>query len=152
LASATAPSAFPTLQSDEIVTQRATGTFEVKLLPLGIASAGDPPPYGRMSIDKQFSGDLEGTSAGEMLSAMSSVKGSAGYVAIEKVNGTLHGRRGTFVLQHSATMNRGAPSLSVTVIPDSGTEELTGLSGSLQIIVEGKKHSYLFDYSIEGAV
>ena len=105
-----------------------------------------------MSIDKRFSGDLEGTSEGEMLSAMSLVKGSAGYVAIEKVTGSLHGRRGTFVLQHSATMNRGAPLLSVTVIPDSGSGELTGLSGSLQIIIEDKKHSYLFDYSIDGAV
>jgi hypothetical protein len=133
------------------VTQRATGPFEVKLLPLDIAWDGDPTPYGRMSIDKQYSGDLEGTSQGEMLSAMSSVKGSAGYVAIEKVTGTLQGRQGTFIFQHSATMNRGAPSLSVTVIPDSGTGDLAGISGSLQIIIENKKHSYIFDYSLDGA-
>jgi hypothetical protein len=134
------------------VTQRATGSFEVKLLPLDIAWAGDPPPFGRMSIDKQFAGDLEGSSQGEMLSAMSSVKGSAGYVAIEKVTGALHGRQGTFIFQHSATMNRGAPSLSVTVIPDSGTGDLTGLSGSLQIIIENKKHSYIFEYTLDGAI
>ena len=133
------------------MTQRATGPFEVKLLPLDIAWAGDPAPYGRMSIDKQFSGDLAATSQGEMLSAMSSVKGSAGYVALEKVTGTLQGRTGTFVLQHSATMNRGAPSLSISVIPDSGTGELTGISGSMQINIENKKHSYIFDYSIDGA-
>jgi hypothetical protein len=133
------------------VTQRATGPFDVKLLPLDTAFAGDAPPLARMSIDKQFLGDLAGTSQGEMLSAMSSVKGSAGYVAIEKVTGTLHGRTGTFTLQHSATMNRGAPSLSVTVIPDSGTGDLTGITGSLQIIIENKKHSYIFDYSLDGA-
>ncbi|MDQ2767728.1 MAG: DUF3224 domain-containing protein [Gemmatimonadota bacterium] len=133
------------------MTTRATGPFDVKLLPLDTAWTGDPAPLGRMSIDKKFSGDLEGTSQGEMLSAMSSVKGSAGYVAIEKVTGTLHGRTGTFTLQHSATMNRGEPTLSVTVIPDSGTAALTGISGSLQIIIENKKHSYIFDYSLDGA-
>jgi hypothetical protein len=133
------------------VTQRAAGPFEVKLLPLDTSFDGDAPPLGRMSIEKQFSGDLEGTSQGEMLSAMSAVKGSAGYVAIEKVTGTLHGRSGTFTLQHSATMNRGVPSLSVTVIPDSGTGELTGITGSLQIIIENTKHSYIFDYSLDGA-
>jgi hypothetical protein len=133
------------------MTQHATGPFEVKLLPLEIAWDGDPAPYGRMSIDKQFSGDLEGTSRGEMLSAMSQVKGSAGYVAIEMVSGTLHGRTGTFVLQHSATMNRGAPTLSVTVIPDSGTGDLIGLAGSMQIIIENKKHSYIFEYTLDGA-
>lgn len=133
------------------MTQRAEGSFEVKLLPIDIAWAGDPALYGRMSIDKQFSGDLEATSQGEMLSAMSSVKGSAGYVAIEKVTGTLHGRGGTFMLQHSATMNRGAPWLSIAVIPDSGTGELAGISGSMQIVIENKKHSYIFDYSLDGA-
>ena len=133
------------------MTQRATGPFNVKLLPLDTAFAGDAPPLGRMSIDKQFSGDLEATSQGEMLAASSAVKGSAGYVAIEKVTGSLHGREGTFTLQHSATMNRGAPSLSITVIPDSGTGDLVGLTGSMQIIIENKNHSYVFDYSLEGA-
>jgi hypothetical protein len=103
-----------------------------------------------MSLDKKYSGDLDATAVGEMLSAGTAVKNSAGYVAIEKVTGTLHGRDGSFTLQHSATMNRGAPSLSITVIPDSGTGALAGITGSLQIIIEGKKHSYVFDYSLDG--
>ena len=122
---------------------RASGTFEVKLSPLPSDVAG------RMSIDKQYSGDLEATARGEMLSYMSGVKGSAGYVAIERVTGKLAGRSGSFVLQHSATMNRGVPQLSVTVVPDSGTDELTGIAGALTIIIEGGKHSYEFEYSVE---
>ena len=120
----------------------AIGTFEVKLAPL----ATDVPTASRMSIDKQFHGDLEATSKGEMLSVMTEVKGSAGYVAMERVTGTLHGRSGSFVLQHSATMNRGAPQLSVTVVPDSGTGELAGLSGKMAINIEAGKHSYEFEY------
>lgn len=103
-----------------------------------------------MSIDKQFHGDLEGTSKGQMLSAMGSVKGSAGYVAMEKVTGTLHGRGGSFVLQHSGTMNRGVPQLLVTVVPDSGTDQLAGLTGTLAIIIDSGKHSYDFEYSLPG--
>jgi hypothetical protein len=132
------------------VTTRASGTFEVKLNPL----ANDADPQGstlaRLSIDKQFAGDIEGTSKGEMLSAGTQTKGSAGYVAMERVTGALHGRRGTFVLQHSATMNRGAPQLLITVVPDSGTGELVGLTGTLAILIEGGKHSYQFDYSLNG--
>jgi uncharacterized protein DUF3224 len=131
--------------------QRATGTFEVKLLPLATAHDGDAPPLARMSLDKRFSGDLTATSAGEMLSVMGSVKGSAGYVAIEKVTGSLHGREGSFALQHSGSMNRGTPQISVTVIPDSGTGALTGLAGSLQIIVENKQHSYIFEYTVDAS-
>jgi len=123
---------------------RATGTFEVDLKPL---AAPDAVP-GRMSIDKQFHGDLEATSRGEMLAAMGHVKGSAGYVAMEQVTGTLHGRSGTFVLMHTGLMTRGAPSLSVIVVPDSGTGDLAGLSGTLQIIIEAGKHSYEFDYEL----
>jgi len=104
-----------------------------------------------MSIEKQFMGDLSATSQGEMLSASGSVNGSAGYVAIEKVTGTLHGREGTFMLQHTGTMNRGVPSLSITVIPDSGTGALAGLTGTMQIIIDGKRHSYIFDYSFADA-
>jgi hypothetical protein len=104
-----------------------------------------------MSIDKRFTGDLTATSQGEMLSAGTAVKGSAGYVAIEKVTGTLHGREGSFTLQHSATMNRGTPSLSITVVPDSGTGAFAGLAGTMQIIIENKQHSYIFDYSLDGA-
>jgi hypothetical protein len=101
-----------------------------------------------LSIDKRFHGELDGTSTGTMLSAGTAVAGSAGYVAIERVTGTLCGKRGSFALQHSGTMNRGAPSLSVTVVPDSGTDELAGLRGSMQIIIEKGKHSYDFDYEI----
>jgi hypothetical protein len=104
-----------------------------------------------MSIDKKFTGDLEAASQGEMLSAGTAVKGSAGYVAIEKVTGTLHGREGSFILQHNATMNRGAPSLSIAVVPDSGTGALAGIAGTMQIIIENKQHSYTFDYSLDGA-
>ena len=131
---------------------RASGPFEVTLTPLASAWATDPAPLARMSIEKQFTGDLSAASQGEMLSASGSVKGSAGYVAIEKVTGTLHGRAGTFVLQHSATMNRGVPWLSITVIPDSGTGELAGLTGSMEIIIDNKRHSYIFDYSFADAI
>ena len=124
----------------------ATGTFEVKLNP---QDEGTETPIGRMTIDKQFQGDLEGTSNGQMLMAGSeSEKGSAGYVAIEKVTGTLNGRRGTFYLQHNATMNRGSGELNIIVIPDTGAGELTGLSGKMNIIIEGGKHSYEFDYEL----
>jgi len=101
-----------------------------------------------MSIDKSITGDLVATTTGQMLSAMTEVKGSAGYVAIEQVEGVLDGRKGTFVLQHSGTMNRGAPSLSVTVVPDSGTDELAGLAGEFRIIIDEGRHSYEFDYSL----
>jgi hypothetical protein len=117
----------------------ASGSFEVKLTPQGV---------GRMSLDKQFHGDLEATSTGEMLMAGTSVKGSAGYVAIEHVSGSLQGRTGAFVLQHSGTMNRGAPQLSVTVVPDSGTDQLEGLAGKMTINVTDGKHSYEFEYTL----
>jgi len=130
------------------VTTRATGTFEVKLAP----QSSDEEPQGstlaRLSIDKQFRGDLEATSKGEMLSAGTRVQGSAGYVAIERVTGTLHGRRGSFVLQHSGTMTRGAPQLTVRVVPDSGTGELTGIAGSMTIIVEPGRHAYEMEYRL----
>jgi len=127
----------------------ASGAFDVKLTP----QSSDPLPegttLGRMSIDKQFHGDLEGSSKGEMLSAMTSVKGSAGYVAIERVTGALGGRKGSFVLQHSGTMARGAQQLTITVVPDSGTGDLAGLTGAMTIRIEaGGKHFYEFDYEI----
>src|SRR5581483_6783734 len=128
-----------------VMTTHASGPFEVKLNPQTPYEAS----LGRMSIDKQFHGDLEATSKGEMLSIMTAVKGSAGYVAMELVSGTLHGRQGTFVLQHSATMTRGTPQLSVTVVPDSGTGQLTGLAGTMTIkIEEGGKHFYEFEYTL----
>lgn len=124
------------------MTTRATGTFAVKLFP----QPTDAAPLGRLSIDKQFHGDLAGTSKGEMLAVGTAVKGSAGYVALERVTGTLHGRAGTFVLQHSGTMTRGVPTLSVTVVPDSGTDDLVGLAGKLDIQIADGKHSYDFEY------
>ena len=126
------------------MTTRASGPFEVKLTPL----TTDDPKLGRMSIDKQFHGDLEATSKGEMLAAMTEVSGSAGYVAMERVTGALHGRAGTFVLQHNATMTRGTPQQNVIVVPDSGTGALAGLSGQMIIHIEDRKHSYDFDYQL----
>jgi hypothetical protein len=130
------------------VVSHASGTFDVKLNPQPAYDSAKGTPLARMSIDKQFHDDLDGTSIGEMLAAGTNVKGSAGYVAIELVTGTLQGRRGSFVLQHSGTMNRGAPELSVTVVPDSGTEELTGLAGRMTIKIEGGKHFYEFEYTL----
>ena len=130
------------------MTTQARGTFEVKLNPLAAHAAGASTPLGRMSIDKQFHGDLEGTSQGEMLSVMTQVKGSAGYVAIEQVSGTLNGRRGTFALQHNATMSRGEPMLNIIVVPDSGSGELAGLAGSMRIVIADGRHSYEFDYTL----
>jgi hypothetical protein len=124
----------------------ASGTFEVRLNPQ--VTDGDAR-LGRLSIGKQFQGDLEATSKGEMLTAGTPVKGSAGYVAIELVTGKLHGRSGSFVLQHTGTMDRGEPSLTVTVVPDSGTEELTGLSGKMAINIADGKHSYQFEYNLK---
>ena len=127
------------------MTSRATGTFEVKMTP---QEAPETPGVGRMLLDKQFHGDLEATAKGQMLTAMTAVQGSAGYVAIEQVSGKLKGRAGTFMLQHDGIMDRGKPQLSIKVVPDSGTGELAGLSGTMDIIIEGSKHSYVFDYTI----
>jgi|SRR5271154_1379696 len=125
----------------------ASGPFEVKLTPQPQEPDGDAS-LGRMTINKQFRGELEATSNGQMLTAGTSVKGSAGYVAIEKVTGVLHGRSGTFVLQHSGTMTRGAPQLTITVVPDSGTDELAALSGKMTINIADGKHSYDFEYTL----
>lgn len=138
------------IQKEAVVSEHARGTFEVKMAPLPPDDPAADASIGRMSIDKQFHGDLEATSKGQMLSAMGSVKGSAGYVAMEKVSGTLKERRGSFVLQHSGTMNRGVPQLIVSVVPDSGTDQLTGIAGALEIIIEGRKHSYTLEYSLPG--
>jgi hypothetical protein len=127
-----------------------SGPFEVKIVP----QKPDNPPaqaanLGRMSIDKQFHGALEAASQGEMLSVMSETKGSGGYVALERVTGTLGGKRGGFVLQHNATMNRGVPQLNIIVVPDSGSDELAGLAGTMTIRIEaGGKHFYEFDYTL----
>jgi hypothetical protein len=128
----------------------ASGTFEVKVTPQPAVGEGTGH-VGRMSIEKQFHGDLEAASFGQMLTAVSSVKGSAGYVAIEQVAGSLHGQSGAFVLQHSGTMTRGAPQLAVSVVPDSGTGQLAGLAGAMTISIADGKHSYDFEYSLAGA-
>src|SRR5258706_16099337 len=117
----------------------AKGPFDVKLTPRPPADDVEAA-VGRMTIDKQFHGDLEATSKGQMIMAGTAVEGSAGYVAMELVSGILHGASGTFVLQHSATMNRGVGQLSVTVVPDSGRGELTGITGRMNIEITGGKH------------
>jgi hypothetical protein len=129
------------------MTQHAHGPFDVSLAPQPADLGGDEV-IGRMTIDKQFHGELEATSKGQMLAFRSEVAGSAGYVAMERVVGTLNGRTGTFVLQHSGVMTHGAGDLLITVVPDSGTEELVGLSGSMNVIIKGRDHSYDFEYSL----
>ncbi|PYQ33208.1 MAG: DUF3224 domain-containing protein [Acidobacteria bacterium] len=130
------------------MTTHARGAFEVTLKPLPAYESAEGSMLGRMSIDKQFHGDLEGTSKGEMLTGGGVAKGSAGYVAIERVSGTLHGRTGTFILQHSGTMTRGAPQLSISVVPDSGTGQLVGLTGRMDIKIADGKHFYDFEYTL----
>ncbi len=125
----------------------ARGTFEVKITPMPVDDYTDAATLGRMTIDKQFSGELVATSKGQMITGMGTVKGSAAYSAIEKVTGTLGGHRGDFVLQHTGIMSRGAQSLVITVVPDSGTDALAGLTGTMQIIIDGKQHSYVFEYT-----
>nr|WP_313215522.1 DUF3224 domain-containing protein [Stenotrophomonas geniculata] len=120
----------------------ARGTFEVKLLPIG----GNDGPIGGMSIDKVFHGDLQGSSVGQMLAFRSPVQGSAGYVAMERVTATLAGRQGAFTLQHNGLMNRGTPELNVVVVPDSGSEGLLGLSGTLEISISEGRHDYRLVY------
>ena len=126
----------------------ATGPFEVKLNPQPAYNTDPAALLGRMSIDKEFHGNLDATSKGEMLTAGTSTKNSAGYVAIERVTGTLNGKTGSFALQHTGTMNRGAPHLTITVVPDSGTGQLEGLTGTMSIEIGSGKHSYIFDYAI----
>lgn len=121
----------------------ATGTFDIKLTPQTATAEIETAKLSRMTIDKQFHGDLTAASLGEMLAV---AHGSAGYVAMERVTGTLHGHKGSFVLQHSGTMNRGVSSLQLTVVPDSGTGELTQLSGSMTIEIDQGAHRYTMDY------
>lgn len=132
------------------MTMHASGPFDVTLTPLDPTGAAQSAGLGRMSIEKRFHGDLEATSQGEMIAVQSAVKGSAGYVALERVTGTLHGRSGSFVLQHSGTMTRGVPALTVTVVPDTGTDALTGITGTLDITIVDGNHTYTFDYELPG--
>ena len=127
---------------------QAKGTFEVKLDPQGDADKAEGSTLARMSIDKRYHGDLEGAAKGTMLTAGTEVKGSAGYVAVERVTGTLNGKSGSFVLQHSGTLTRGAAVQNIFVVPDSGTGQLAGITGKFVVIIAEGKHSYEFDYTL----
>jgi hypothetical protein len=135
------------VHEDPVVTMRAGGTFQVKLTPQAPEDTADAT-LGRLTLVKQFQGDLEGSSRGQMLTAMTPTEGSAGYVAMERVRGTLQGRAGTFALQHSGTMARGKQQLTVAVVPDSGTGDLIGLAGQMVITIADGKHSYEFEYTL----
>ena len=132
-------------QTKTTMTQHATGTFEVKLTPAD-DKAGDPS-MGRMTFEKQWQGEVEGTSTGQMLTGGDVKTGSAGYVAIEKFTGSMKGKKGTLIFQHSATMTNGKGDLTITVVPGSGTEELKGITGTVTIKIEGGKHFYDFEYT-----
>jgi hypothetical protein len=134
-------------KKETLMTARASGSFDVKISQQGEPSKAEGIALGRMLLDKQYHGDLEATAHGEMLTVMTDVKGSAVYVAVERVTGSLGGRRGSFAMAHKGTMARGAQELTIIVVPDSGSGELSGLSGSMKIeIVEGK-HFYEFEYA-----
>lgn len=137
----------PQPNKETALTQHARGTFDVKLTP----QPGDDkeqPALARFSLEKQFHGDLEGTSKGEMIST-GSAQGSGGYVALERVTGTVNGRSGSFALQHSGVMNRGVPNLTITVVPGSGTGQLVGLSGSFTLTMKDGKHFYDLEYTLD---
>ena len=127
----------------------ARGTFDVKVTqqPQDDSAGG---PFSRLFLDKKFHGELSATSKGQMLAAGTGVEGSGAYVALEHVTGTLNGKKGSFILQHKGTMRKGVYELSVTVVPDSGTDELAGMAGQMKIIIEGGKHSYELDYTLAG--
>jgi hypothetical protein len=129
----------------------ATGNFDVKTIPLPHDEATGGPAIGRYALDKQFHGDLEAASKGEMLGAGDPSKGIAGYVAIEHVTGTLHGKRGSFALQHNGTMDSGMMALNISAVPGSGSGELAGISGTMTIVIAAGKHSYDFEYTLPPA-
>ena len=134
------------------MTNKVRGSFDVKLTPEGLEDKAEGSSLGRISIAKQFRGDLEATSTGQMLTGTTDVAGSAGYVAIERVSGMLKGRRGSFLLQHTGTMSKqDGYQLSVTVVPDSGSGQLAGLRGKLDIQIVDGKHFYEFEYTLPDA-
>lgn len=133
------------------MSNRSTGPFDVTIKPQPLAGPAEDASLGRLSIEKRFHGDLEATGQGQMLTAGTDVQGSGAYVAIEKVSGTLHGRAGTFMLQHRGIMTKGQPQLEITVVPDSGTGALAGLTGTLHVNIENGKHSYDFEYTLPAA-
>ena len=129
---------------------RATGTFDVTITPQASDLVPEGPNLGRMSVEKQYHGDLTGVAKAEMLTAAGlAVKESASYSAMERVSGTLHGKKGNFALQHTGIMDRGTPNLTITVVPDSATGELAGLTGRMDIVIDGRQHSYVFEYEIQ---
>lgn len=128
----------------------AHGTFDVKLTPQP-KDDGAGGPFSRLVFDKEFHGDLEGTSKGHMLAADTATEGSGAYVALELVTGVLNGKRGSFILQHKGTMKKGAPTMHVSVIPDSGTDQLAGIDGEMTITIAGSKHSYELAYTLGGS-
>jgi hypothetical protein len=135
-------------KKEPVMTRHAEGTFDVKMSPPGADDATAGTAIGRFGIDKQFHGDLEGTSKGLMLSAGDPAKGNAGYVAIEQVTGTLAGHTGSFALQHMGIMENGGYKLTVIVVPGSGTAELTGIAGAMTIVIANGKHSYTLEYTL----
>jgi Protein of unknown function (DUF3224) len=135
----------------QIPVMHARGTFDVQVVPLPADAYADGTSMGRMSIDKQLHGDLTGTGKGQMLTGMGSVKGSAAYSAMERITGTVNGQRGSFMLQHTGIVSGGSQSLVITIVPDSGTEQLSGISGTFTIVVEGKQHSYDLAYTLPTA-
>jgi hypothetical protein len=138
-------------KKEPVMTRHAEGTFDVKMSPPGSDDATAGTAISRFAIDKQFHGDIEGTSKGLMLSAGDPAKGNAGYVAMEQVTGKLAGHTGSFALQHSGTMENGSYKLTVIVVPGSGTAELTGITGTMNIIIANGKHSYTLEYTLPAA-
>ena len=128
----------------------ASGSFTVEITPEGAPDTVDGVDLGRLSLAKQFVGDIAGVGSGTMLSARSATDGFAGYVAIERITGTVHGKTGSFVLQHSGTMHGGGQTLSITVVPGSGTGELAGLSGALTLNIVDGRHDYVLEYTLPG--
>jgi predicted flavoprotein YhiN len=132
-------------------TQRAAGTFTVQMTPQGTPSEAPAgaTPLARLSLDKIFSGDMAGASHGDMLTAVTPTQGSAGYVAIERFTGTVHGRAGSFVLQHSGTMSRQrGQQLAITIVPDSGSDALQGIEGRFLLKIENGQHHYELEYAL----
>lgn len=142
-----------TAPKGEVMANHASGAFDVKMAPQKADNAvAEAANLSRMSLDKQYHGDLEATAKGEMLATSPDAKGSGVYVALERVTGTLKGRSGSFLLHHTGIMRRGVPQLIIEVVPDSGTGQLAGLSGKMNInIAAGGKHSYDFEYALPEA-
>lgn len=148
-AGSSTPPALESMVEGEVEDRIASGTFEVTVTVAETEETPEGHTLGRSTLEKRFHGDLQGTGRGQMLTALTTEEGSAGYVAIERVFGTLHDREGAFLLQHSGLMDEGAPILTIGVIPDSGTGGLEGLTGTMTISIEAGRHHYEFRYSLD---